>query len=1135
MGKVVPPKPAPAAPAVDTRSAAQIRLDDFGLAQRRFMVVRIEQKIPYKKKDSDPPVMLPQVMIRLVREDHAAETFYACLRESWVDSVVCPGDIVNILGEFDSLNRITIDDDHNVVVVQPDTLVSASKVSAAFRCQRKTVLSETVGALRGDGKAAVKGELIHSLFQVALQKSRFTDDFLLDESRSIVRSLVARLYCSDIDEAWAMGILTGTFKVIQDWARKFVECSVPKANLVTLDPGAGPVAVRVLRVKDVEENIWSPLYGLKGKVDVSVEVQVAGEKAPRTLPLEIKTGRKYDDHHMQVVMYTTMMSEKYKEPIACGVLAYLGEGSSETVGVHASREALRVLIQARNMLAVNLNRTDRSLPAPTEETTACRLCDYSQICATYHKAVEGGDARSLPGLASKFHDITAPLTASHLEYFAKWMRFLNLEDCADGNSKAHIWATPSRELEAAGRAFSNMVIDSVRVEEFERNAKYVYTFKKAAAPSAGSGGPVQAGTQARSPQGGASRGPSPQFPLRIDSPISSASDQLREEGVAREPPATVEPDMAISPGDVVALSTESGHYGVSVGVVQRLDLDERTVVISVFQEIKDPSVTTRSACGRTLWRLDKDSYMSNNKLARSNIALLMTPEAAGGDGRRREALIDLVPPLFKRLDQGEWEQDYAPLLRAALNAEQMFAVRRVVEAQDYALIMGMPGTGKTTTLARMIAALASRGKSVLLTSYTHTAVDNVLLKLRDLGVPFLRLGPILQIHPGVQDRALDAQRPETVHDYRALMECPVVATTCLGVSHPGLAARCAAGRRFDYCIVDEASQINQAVCLGPLRFCERFVLVGDHYQLPPLVRHPEAKEAGMDVSLFRRLSDAHPETVVRLESQYRMCRDIMHLANSLIYDHRLKCGSSAVAARRLQLPLGLQLPPGLQPPLGLQLPLGLPAAAAGQAAGSRGPSGCPAWAAEALDPARSVVFLDTDAVPCGESTPEGGAGTRNVGEGALVAVLVGQLVAAGVPMGEIGCISPYQAQLRVLEAALRAFPGVEILTVDKFQGRDKDCIVLSLVRSNAAAAIGELLRDWRRINVAVTRAKSKLIVVGSLSTLGHTPLFASFFATMRERDWILQVPRGAISADERDRFQPIKLESKLFPLHLQAQ
>lgn len=109
-------------------------------------------------------------------------------------------------------------------------------------------------------------------------------------------------------------------------------------------------------------------------------------------------------------------------------------------------------------------------------------------------------------------------------------------------------------------------------------------------------------------------------------------------------------------------------------------------------------------------------------------------------------------------------------------------------------------------------------------------------------------------------------------------------------------------RTFDVCIVDEASQITLPTCLGPLRFADKFVLVGDHFQLPPLVKSTAARQGGLDVSLFRRLSEAHPHAVVELAQQYRMNKDIMLLSNKLVYQDKLKCGNEKVAKRVLRVP-----------------------------------------------------------------------------------------------------------------------------------------------------------------------------------------------------------------------------------------
>lgn len=268
------------------------------------------------------------------------------------------------------------------------------------------------------------------------------------------------------------------------------------------------------------------------------------------------------------------------------------------------------------------------------------------------------------------------------------------------------------------------------------------------------------------------------------------------------------------------------------------------------------------------------------------------------------------------------------------------------------------------------------------------------------------------------------------------------------------------------CILDEASQVSLPACLGPLSLAESFVLVGDHYQLPPLVTSPLAAAQGFGQSLFLRLCEAHPQAVVTLRRQYRMAAPIMALSNTLVYNGALMCGSEAVAQRTMQLPLAAW-------------------------DGAR-----PAWMISVLDPAKQAVFVDTDGAPGCSDVVQNDA-VSNPGEAQLVLQIVREFVRGGASAGDIGVISPYRAQVQLLEQTLRGV-GVEVLTIDKSQGRDKECVVISFVRSNAQQEAGRLLANWQRINVALTRAKSKLVMVGSASTLARVPMLAAMLAAVAQ-------------------------------------
>lgn len=165
-------------------------------------------------------------------------------------------------------------------------------------------------------------------------------------------------------------------------------------------------------------------------------------------------------------------------------------------------------------------------------------------------------------------------------------------------------------------------------------------------------------------------------------------------------------------------------------------------------------------------------------------------------------------------------------------------------------------------------------------------------------------------------------------------------------------------KRFDFCIVDEASQLTLPACIGPLRLSQTFILVGDHYQLPPLVRNREAARLGFGESLFKQLIDAHPEALAVLRNQYRMNDEIMTVANQLIYKNLLKCGSELVARQRFRSPDWNRV------------------------ACSACHSVCACWLRNAIDPERPVLFLDTDSCSLFES-PQG-TSYYNCGEASLI-------------------------------------------------------------------------------------------------------------------------------------------------------
>jgi DNA replication ATP-dependent helicase Dna2 len=835
----------------------------------------------------------------------------------------------------------------------------------------------------------------------------------------------------------------------------------------------------VSKLLDVEEHVWSPMYGLKGNIDATVQVTMQDGKQQRTLtvPFEVKTGKNPSAaHRAQTALYSLLLSDRYDVEIAYGILYYME--TSETIRIPAIRHELRHMIMQRNELACFVRERDAQLPPMLKKETMCNRCYAKVPCFIYHRLADNGTGET-SGMKTKFDEVVKHLTLKHKEFFLKWDDLLTKEEKESLKFRRELWTMLSSDREKLGRCFSNVIIEPGSAYEDKNNPKI---------------------------------------------------NRYRYSLVKHDPPNGFSfLDSQIIVGEPIVISDEQGHFAlangyvthvrkgrITVAVDRRLhntrirqpgfDLRDNQVFASIMEVAPEGSNVEESE-GKIVedpvrYRLDKDEFSNGMATVRNNLIQVMA-DGPFGSRQIRGLVVDLKAPRFKTQSTSYVLKD-----RENINVDQRRAIQKVMSAQDYALVLGMPGTGKTTTIAHIIRALVSQGKSVLLTSYTHTAVDNILLKLKDDNLPILRLGTIAKISMEVQEFAtLAATTKNSFEEIRsAWHDTPIVATTCLGINHAIFNER-----TFDYCIVDEASQITLPVCLGPIRLARTFILVGDHYQLPPLVQNEEARTGGLDISLFKHLSDMHPTSVVYLEHQYRMCEDIMALSNNLIYNGRLKCGSQEVANRRITIPDmdGLRSHHYSASTL---------THSRSQRTICPGPTRGRCWIRDLLEPDSKISFINTD--PLLPLSREEAKGNRivNPTEATICIQLVESLLSVGVPASSIGVMTHYRSQLSLLKHGLRNRHAVEMHTADRFQGRDKEVIILSLVRSNEAKSIGELLKDWRRINVAFTRAKTKLLVVGSRETLkgngpnrnGEEEMVARFVKLMEEKECIFYLPKTAL-------------------------
>ncbi|KAL2634060.1 hypothetical protein R1flu_005539 [Riccia fluitans] len=988
----------------------------------------------------DANVTYFQKTLRLLDEKCGQEKFVR-LRDSWAHSDVKAGDTVNVIGDFDGIGNCVIDREHNLLIVNPDILISGSKVGSSFACPRRAVLEERMKSNEWS-YAALMGTMLHQLFQAALRSKQPVLADLESEAKLILQRNVDGLYATGVPEGEALSKLLGAIPTVLTWWQQHVGDGVSTDQRIAAPNRRQEVSVS--QILDIEEMIWSPKYGLKGMIDASVMVKLNDltlDGKDQVVPLEFKTGKATTgqagvEHRAQVILYTLLMSDRYLQPVDMGLLYYLHTNQTQEVRVQQSE--LVGLIMRRNEHARDLLKASvsQTLPPMQQNYQMCHNCRQLDTCTAYHKA-HGGTVES-SGLGELFEKSTNHITTADVQFFLKWDRLIDLESRDLLMSHREIWRMPSKKREELGRCISSLVLSeslNSSGDLKDSSGSYFYSFRRAGASSDTSN------------------------TVNICTPSISLQER------------------PFSCGDYVLLSTESGQTAVAGGIVASLNGD--SIVVRLSHRLHNP-VHFKDKKGSTthqgLWRIDKDESASIMATMRFNLLQLFVK--CNGDEPRRRLIVGLEAPKFDNLldldtDPGLLYVRSAP----SLNEGQRYAINKILSAKDYTLILGMPGTGKTSTIVHTVIALLKRKLSVLLTSYTNSAVDNILLKLKKLNLDFIRVGRSSAVHPELQDKVLGEGKSATsVEEFASAVEhAQVVGVTCLGITNALFSKR-----KFDVCIVDEAGQITLPICLGPLRCARSFVLVGDQYQLPPLVRMPEAREEGMAVSLFRRLSEAHPQSICALQSQYRMCSDIMALSNSLIYGDRLRCGSSDVANGCLHLPS----PPSTVPP----------------------------WLSQVIQPEQRVLFLDTDKLLTEESRVRNKI--FNSSEAKLLLRVVQVLHGGGLALERIGVISPYNAQVDYIQrlAASAGVADLEVHTVDKYQGRDKDCVLISFVRSNGQRQSGSLLADWHRINVAITRAKTKLVLFGSRTTLSSAPILKLLIQKVNELGGLLELPANALTS-----------------------
>lgn len=450
-------------------------------------------------------------------------------------------------------------------------------------------------------------------------------------------------------------------------------------------------------------------------------------------------------------------------------------------------------------------------------------------------------------------------------------------------------------------------------------------------------------------------------------------------------------------------------------------------------------------------------------------------------------LVQVLLGLSKTLTNASLDEDLI-FFDETLNQPQKEAVKRSLEAMQLHLIHGPPGTGKTTTVVEIVRQLVSRNLKVLVCAPSNVAVDNIIEKItshKQNMVPMVRLGHPSRVLPSILQLTLDAQvktcesgqivreiREEIDSNLRKMSKAksksekrnlyteirelrkdlrqrePNVVKDIMDKSRiifstlSGSGSKLLRNENFDVVVIDEVSQSLEPECWIAVMKANRAIFAGDPLQLPPTVQCKKA--IGLEKTIYDRLSTLYGDDVQSLLSiQYRMNTKIMNWSSSEMYKGKLEACESV--KNRLLYQIG-----NVEKTEDTEFPL---------------------------------IMYDTAGTDMFESLDEDDS-KYNIGEAKLASRHVKLLLKAGVPSSEIAIISPYNAQVQLLKGYFKDYSSLEIGSVDGFQGREKEAIVISLVRSNPDGSVG-FLSESRRLNVAITRAKRQVTLICDSETVGR--------------------------------------------------
>lgn len=931
--------------------------------------------------------------------------------------------------------------ENNMIIYNPDLLISCSKIANGIQCKRRPFFE--IMFQRGKGltnKSAFIGTLLHEVVEKLLIQKRFSFKNFKEEINNFLIKNKVQILVNRLDSQYIEEKTISMYESIESWCRDYLpsdfRVDIDEIEFLQLSQNNEEKKTKhtLIDIEDVEEMLWSTTYGIKGKVDITCKSNYDNYEV--LYPLEMKSS-KYNEyyssqHKLQLNLYILMMSDLYCNSLLnSGSLLFLDGGKPlEVFTDYMNGNEFKSILKIRNNIANALSNRNFLDNHPSEYL--CAKCPVKSACMIYTRTVEDIQYNNLI-----FQRETSLInTEKDIKFLKKWLQFIDLEYPNIIPSKNLLWNQQSSNKEKThGTCIAELEIDN----EIEKDSLYIYTF------------------------------------IRKNKSIDELCFELNDRVVVSSND-TKWVHLAI--GIVIKLKKYSITIQSDTKIRRknlnlfRIDIYERELYSSSLR-----SNIIQLYIGENTVTNPFEIYSQENTISNNSVTSI-SPHQIENKKKLRSLIVNHDQPKFSKLtDELSLMIDSSKI---PLNSDQRNAIEHILTCEDYTLIHGLPGTGKTSTIAAVIDILVRNlKKRVLVSSYTHAALDNMMKRIIETSNEDYRI-----FRMNTTNHSIDPSVIRYVKDEEYFVE------NNIKDQEYGYVIGCTAASagsslilediNFDYCFIDEAGQILTPAILGPLRHCRKFILIGDPEQLPPLVTKLIEGNSNVNKSLLCELSELFPIAKCELRKQYRMNSTIMKLPNSLIYNGKMTCATKEIEKFKLKI----------------QFPLVS--------------SNPPKWLQDTLNPEHSIVFINTDLLGDElEKTDRKIDSVHNTfyneEEIAIINLIVQNAINHQLNSNSIGVISPYNYHVKRLKECFdnQNIKDVYIETIDRSQGIEKSLIILSLVRHNPKGDISSIMKNEKRLNVAITRAKHKIIIIGSHSTHVKVDMWSHLFKLISENGkWI---------------------------------